>query len=84
MKRALEKGADPDLRLTWEDDTLAADAVLSGWPEAAELLLAAGANPEHEDICGQPPPATGGFGTYAAAAGSLLRKSPALTGEVAG
>ena len=43
MRRALEKGADPDLRLTWEGDTLAADAVLSGWPEAAELLLDAGA-----------------------------------------
>ena len=53
MKRALEKGADPDVRLTWEGDTLAADAVLSGWPEAAELLLDAGANPEHEDICGR-------------------------------
>ena len=49
MKRALEKGADPDLRLTWEGDTLAADAVLSGWPEAAELLLDAGADPMAEE-----------------------------------
>ena len=49
MRRALEKGADPDLRLTWEGDTLAADAVLSGWPEATELLLDAGADPMVED-----------------------------------
>ena len=49
MRRALEKGADPDLRLIWEGDTLAADAVLSGWPEAAELLLDAGADPLLED-----------------------------------
>ena len=49
MRRALEKGADPDLRLIWEGDTLAADAVLSGWPEATELLLDAGADPMVED-----------------------------------
>lgn len=49
MRRALEKGADPDLRLAWEGDTLAADVVLSGWPEAAELLLDAGADPMVEE-----------------------------------
>lgn len=49
MRRALEKGADPDLRLTWEGDTLTADAVLSGWPEATEALLDAGADPMVED-----------------------------------
>lgn len=49
LRRALEKGANPDLRLIWEGDTLAADAVLSGWPEATEALLDAGADPLVED-----------------------------------
>ncbi len=49
MKVALAAGANPDLPICWECDTLASDAVRCGWAEGAELLLDAGASPLEDD-----------------------------------
>lgn len=49
MLAALAAGANPDLPICWECDSLASDAVRCGWPEGAELLLEAGASPLEDD-----------------------------------
>lgn len=51
MRQALADGASPNLRLNWQGNTLAVDAVLTGQSEAAELLLKAGADPTEENGC---------------------------------
>lgn len=49
MQAALAAGADPNLRIFWNGEPLASDAVLCGWAEGAELLLDAGASPLEDD-----------------------------------
>lgn len=49
MLAELAAGANPDLPICWECDSLALDAVRCGWPEGAELLLEAGASPLEDD-----------------------------------
>ena len=49
MQAALSAGANPDLRICWEGEPLAADAARCGWFDGAELLLDAGASPMEDD-----------------------------------
>lgn len=50
MREALADGANPNLPLIWFGEPLVADAVQSGWVQAADILLAAGADPAAEDF----------------------------------
>lgn len=49
MQEALAAGANPDLRICWEGEPLAADAVRCGWAAGAGFLLEAGADPLAEE-----------------------------------
>lgn len=49
MQEALAAGANPDLRICWEGETLVSDAVRCGWAEGAIYLLDAGADPMADD-----------------------------------